>query len=387
MISDKKLLFDGSAIQSAANAKFHGGSEFGIFILKHIIKSKKSFSIAFDKNKTIRRDIHDLLIKKNINIFYFDTHSELYKLIKDREFDIFYSALPYEYSDYNLDVQFKGVIHGLRNIEMPWDNYKHKHIKGLPKKIIGYLISKSNLLIEFIRRRNISKIKSLIHNPYFSFITVSEHSKYSIKLFFPETNLSNIPVVYSPIKMFEKNNAVLEYAPYKSYYLLISANRFEKNPNRLVKAFDKLFSSGLLLNKKLVLCGVEDKKSYGKIKNKENFIFVPYLNESELSNLMSNAYCFVYPSLNEGFGYPPLQAMHLDVPVLASSATSIPEVCGDAALYFSPDNIYDIANRILQIEYNSALYNSLIIRGKKRVDYIIQKQSEDIEKYIEDIFE
>lgn len=385
-MSNKKLLFDGNAIQYAPNAKFHGGSEFGIYILKRFIQTNKQFFIAFNKNKVIRDDIKSLIVENNVQTYYFNNHKELYDIIEKNNFDIFYSVLPYEYADYHLKIEFKGVIHGLRNIEIPWEKYKHKHVKGALKRHIGFLISKCNILIELIRKRNINKIEKLLSNPYFSFVTVSEHSKYSIKIFFPQIDLSKIRVVYSPIKLFDRNIIKEEKSKQQNYYLCISANRFEKNPNRLVKAFDILFTKGLLKDKKVVLCGVENKKAYGKIRNKDKFIFIPYVSETELTEYILKSYCFVYPSLNEGFGYPPLQAMHLGIPVLASSSTSIPEVCGDAVLYFSPENIYDICNRILQIENNRTLYNDLIIKGNKRVGYILTKQKQDISEYIESIF-
>jgi glycosyltransferase involved in cell wall biosynthesis len=63
---------------------------------------------------------------------------------------------------------------------------------------------------------------------------------------------------------------------------------------------------------------------------------VGYVSDAELASLYKHAACFVFPSLYEGFGIPPLEAMAWGCPVVASTAASIPEVCGDAAVYFDP---------------------------------------------------
>ena len=70
--------------------------------------------------------------------------------------------------------------------------------------------------------------------------------------------------------------------------------------------------------------------------NKEKFHFLDYVDYATLENYFNDAFCFVYPSLNEGFGYPPIQAMKYGTPVIASAISSIPEVCQNAVCYFNP---------------------------------------------------
>ncbi|MEP7225735.1 MAG: glycosyltransferase family 1 protein [Gemmatimonadales bacterium] len=74
-----------------------------------------------------------------------------------------------------------------------------------------------------------------------------------------------------------------------------------------------------------------------------------YVTDGELRALYENAACLLYPSLYEGFGLPPLEAMACGCPVISSNAASLPEVCGDAALYCDPRNPSDIAARISEI--------------------------------------
>jgi glycosyltransferase involved in cell wall biosynthesis len=126
---------------------------------------------------------------------------------------------------------------------------------------------------------------------------------------------------------------------------------------------------------------------FKEVKNIDKFEIHPYVPEEKLEELFANAFAFVYPSLNEGFGYPPLQAMEHGVPVLASSATSIPEVCGDAALYFNPQSIDDLSNRILQIAGNARLYEKLAENGRRRVEELRAIQERKMPEMIHFLFE
>ena len=98
-----------------------------------------------------------------------------------------------------------------------------------------------------------------------------------------------------------------------------------------------------------------------------------------------DAYCLIYPSLNEGFGYPPLEAMHWGTPVIASSFTSIPEICQNAAIYFNPYSIKEIMNRILLLtdEMNYDLYKE---RSLKQYKFITDKQDKDLDGLIDYIY-
>jgi glycosyltransferase involved in cell wall biosynthesis len=85
-----------------------------------------------------------------------------------------------------------------------------------------------------------------------------------------------------------------------------------------------------------------------------------------LANLYGHAAAFVYPSLYEGFGIPPVEAMELGCPVVCSNAGSIPEVVGEAGRYFDPNNREDIAASILAVVNDSSLRTQLIAAGKLR---------------------
>ncbi len=140
-----------------------------------------------------------------------------------------------------------------------------------------------------------------------------------------------------------------------------------KNLGRLIQAF------GLLKQKypelKLVLAGKKDAlyEAHAAEAAKQgitDITFTGFVSEGQLRWLYENCVAYAFPSLSEGFGLPPLEAMIHGAPVAASNATCIPEVCGDAAHYFEPTNVGDIARAISDLIDNPAVRQSLIIKGR-----------------------
>jgi glycosyltransferase involved in cell wall biosynthesis len=383
-----KLLFDGIATQSDTNVKFHGGGEYAKYILREIIKSNNvNFDIVFSIDKFIDPEIKKLVQSVGgINIYTVRNKKELYSLISKNNYSSFYSALPYKYFDYCLEIPFIMVIHGLRGLELVWDEYRYKYSKNYTEKLLFKMVTNSEYLKKLVFNRRYRILQQLIEIKNSKIITVSEHSKYSILNFFPKIKPENVFVNYSPFDYSVKEINAMHTDLKKDYFLIISANRFEKNSYRLIKAFDNLFSKQLLESKKVIVLGSNQLPFNKEIKNIDKFELLPYVSEDELYGLYKNSFAFVYPSLNEGFGYPPLTAMKYGIPVIASSSTSIPEVCGNAAVYFDSKSVCDMSNRILQIYYDSNLYQHLIKNGIKRITELKLKQEKEIENMIKMIF-
>ncbi|MFA6342646.1 MAG: glycosyltransferase, partial [Fibrobacteraceae bacterium] len=168
-----------------------------------------------------------------------------------------------------------------------------------------------------------------------------------------------------------------------------SGARWEKNNLRAVMAFDDLISSLRTndFNFKIIVTGVTNQKVYTKdLRHKDYFIFLNYVENEQLEFLHKNAYAFIFPSLNEGFGYPPMQSMRYGVPVAASGTTSVPEICGNAALYFDPYSVSEIKNRIIQL-LDSEIYQDYSERAKHRYSEVSKRQKEDLEKAVEFILD
>jgi glycosyltransferase involved in cell wall biosynthesis len=94
--------------------------------------------------------------------------------------------------------------------------------------------------------------------------------------------------------------------------------------------------------------------------------YLGFVNNEELAGLYRKASCFVYPSLYEGFGLPPLEAMACGCPVVVSNVTSLPEVCGDAGFYVNPLDVESIAAGIEKVLRDGELRQSMIEKGLER---------------------
>ena len=140
----------------------------------------------------------------------------------------------------------------------------------------------------------------------------------------------------------------------------------------VLEAFAQLLAGGRDLE--LVLAGKKD-PAYPEIPSViarlglvEKVIMTDFVSDADLIALTSGARVFVFPSLYEGFGLPPLEAMALGVPVACSERTSLPEVCSDAALYFDPENVEDMAKKLKELVENNALRSQCMERGEKNLE-------------------
>ncbi len=193
-------------------------------------------------------------------------------------------------------------------------------------------------------------------------VTVSKFSKDEI---IRKLNLSSskIDIIYNAVSMNETDDTNnLIGSP---YILTVSSLDPRKNLNRLIEAFNKLGLSDY----KLVVVGSSNKifnKSNKSIAN-ENIIFWGHADNKELISLYKHADLFVFPSLYEGFGIPPLEAMSVGCPVISSNATSLKEVCGDAAVFIDPYDINSISTAIQKLINDKEIRSRLIEAGYKNV--------------------
>lgn len=142
-----------------------------------------------------------------------------------------------------------------------------------------------------------------------------------------------------------------------------------KNLPRLIEAFQIMRSQNPMLY--LALVGKTDSiyREIAKSVNSKginNVIFTGFISEAQLKWLYQNTAAYVFPSLSEGFGLPGVEAMVHGAPVAASTATCLPEIYGEAALYFDPENTQEMAAQITKIVDNKALSQSLVEKGYKQ---------------------
>jgi len=119
----------------------------------------------------------------------------------------------------------------------------------------------------------------------------------------------------------------------------------------------------------LVLSG-KDHYFWQRIKKEyshKDIIYTGFISDKELVALYKSCKVYVVPSFEEGFGIPLLEAMACGAPVVASQIAATPEVGGDAALYFDPRNIHDIADKISSVLNSEKLQKDLIVKGTERI--------------------
>lgn len=159
-----------------------------------------------------------------------------------------------------------------------------------------------------------------------------------------------------------------------SYFLFVGNVKPHKNLRRLVEAYAIARASGGI-NLPMKIVGETDRFFTGErglpdlarsLGVGQYIEFTGRVGEKELEALYAGALALVFPSIYEGFGLPPLEAMARGVPVLASNAASLPEVCGDAALYFDPTDAKEIAKKMALIATDGGLREALARRGLSR---------------------
>lgn len=369
------LVFDLTACQYVGTSVVHGGGEYGKVVFDKLISERIVFACVYNAKMSIDQYYINQCTCNRIK--YYDYHKYgLVPTLKSINCTTFYSALPYRYGKDDFGgIRFLGTIHGLRDLEVQSDKCMHLYGSSF-KEIVKLRIKESSLYKKYAIRRNYSRLKYLFLNNDFRYIVVSEHTKYAIISFFPNVEYNNIKVLYSP--SISKPSTHLDSE--NKFYLIISGDRWIKNPYRALVAIDNLISKGLI-NHDTIITGACPRSILSRLHNKNKFKFLPYVSDQELNGLMRKAYCFIYPSLNEGFGYPPLQAMSCGTPIIASAVCSIPEICGQGVLYFNPLNILEIENRLLQIE-DDRTRQKLVEEGYKRFDFISNRQDEDLNALI-----
>ena len=182
-----------------------------------------------------------------------------------------------------------------------------------------------------------------------------------------------IEVIYNAVSNDIKNeyasglvNSTDSFHINKNYILAVCSIDPRKNLQRLIDAFSQLDLSDYVL----VLVGKTSKHFNVDLKtNLENIIFTGFISDQELSDLYKKCDFFIYPSLYEGFGIPPLEAMKNNCAVIVSDIPSLKEVCSDAALYVNPYEVESIKNGMLKIINDSALKKELKEKGNIRAEF------------------
>ena len=196
-------------------------------------------------------------------------------------------------------------------------------------------------------------------------ITVSNFSKSEIIKY--TKTLKSINVIYNGIN---KNLFANKENSKENFILYVGNIKPHKNLVRALTAFSLIKGKNLqfkIIGYKETLATVDNQAIKLAQKLGRRVEFIGYVNDNTLRKLYQQAKLFLFPSLYEGFGFPPLEAMACGTPVIVSNVASLPEICGDAAFYVNPYDVNDIARGMETVLKDENLQKELIQKGLERV--------------------
>lgn len=195
-------------------------------------------------------------------------------------------------------------------------------------------------------------------------IAISENSKNEY-VKFAGINKNKVAVTYLATDAHDVHPVKIDI-PYKDFIMYVGQQSDYKNIKHLVLAHQKLIKNRPELGLVLV-GGINDMTKINKIwvekNNYKNVYFAGFVPDDQLAWLYTHTRAYVFPSLMEGFGLPGLEAMGNGAPVVSSDTTCLPEIYGEAAHYFNPKNVDDIAEKISEVLNDESLRTKLVQNG------------------------
>lgn len=200
-------------------------------------------------------------------------------------------------------------------------------------------------------------------------LTVSEHARSEILAAFPRAKVRVISCTVS--------QAWFDPRPLDrrvGYLLMVTSSAPHKNAAGALEAYAKYAKQTGSSARPLKVVGLSQQAGTYHERLQQLGVaplitFMPYLSERELISLYQDAAALVFPSFAEGFGIPMLEAMATGTPVIASRATSLPEVGGDAAYYFDPNNVNDMAAALETVLTDDGLRERMAAKGLDRAEF------------------
>ena len=383
------ILFDIISSQGYTN----GGAEYvnKVFseLLNRIPKQEQSIHIycLFDSNLRFVYPENSPDALRNVKqITFVDIQKyTLEDIISDFNISTFFIGIAQRFGDFDFSkvkCRVIMVIHDLYDYEQNL-NHVTEYVQSyysktfrLKRRIVKI---RDFLLLKKKRNNSMGNIVNYLNSSSnYTIIAVSNYTKYSLMHYLPIKD-NDIKVFYSPEKIAFINDEIENETLAKvinnkeKYFLLISANSPIKNAVKAIAAFKDFIKIYNINDIKIVTIG------YGKTVFNQH-IDLPFLSKSDLENAFKNAFALIYPSLFEGFGYPPMEAMKYGTPVASSNVCSIPEVLGDAAAYFSPIYETDFIKAYKNIYENRHLYSQ---KAKERYFVVNDRQKRDLENLID----
>lgn len=331
-----------------------GISKYSYKLAEAIMKNNKNVDVLCRKDMVGNFENKERLISIDVSKSSDRIIKEQVKLLKlYKNYDIVH------FLDYATPALYKGkkiaTIH-----DMAMHTMKDKYTKG-------QVLTKTILLKNTIKHAD-------------KLICISEFTKKELLKYYPDVDERKIEVAYNgfeyneiELNEEEEKKILNKFNINKEYLLFVGTLSPHKNIERLGEAFNQIKKQGH--NYQLVICGKKGwlyEDIFKKVKQlglEREVIFTGYVTDEELETLYKNTKLFVFPSLYEGFGFPPIEAMARNVPVLTSREGALPEVVGDAAIFCDAYDINDIAQKIINTLIDKNLYDLLTEKGIERIKY------------------
>jgi glycosyltransferase involved in cell wall biosynthesis len=270
-----------------------------------------------------------------------------------------YHSFYYPFNNTARNAKIKKSITYLDIIPLRLEGYNKKMV-NITRRVVDSIVSNYAVSISEFSRQDLLDYNKKIRADRV-FVAPLAASR---ELFFPNKNRED----WARVKQ--------KYGLPDNYFLTVSSTDIRKNISHLIKCFNQFVLQEKPRDLFLVLAGnaayscfLLSKLNIAKEVRKKIVISDRYIENEDLSVVYSNARCFFFMSLYEGFGLPVLEAMQCGVPVVTSNVSSLPEVAGNAAILINPKDEMELCNTMNEVYNNEALRVKHAALGIDRAKY------------------
>ena len=287
---------------------------------------------------------------KNPLLLQYRLNYKIPSLLKKHKADIFISTG--SYCSLRTKLPQCVIINDLSFLQLP--QFFSKRWLNFYKKNTEKFLTKAKVIVttaEFLKKEIINKYKIA-----------------SDKIDVAYTAASNN---FKPSTWQQKNTVKEKYTEGLEYFLYAGPVNTGSNLITLLKAFSffkkrQKSNMQLLLMSKSAAIDKDFIKSLASYKYRDEVKLLDNLSDENIIQITASAYAMIYPSLYDGCGTSLLQTMQSDIPVITANNTAMPEICSNAALYISPNDFNDIAEKMMLLFKDEDLRNELIIKGRQQ---------------------